>query len=295
MAEWNSILEELKSAEMPHDLIRKKYLKKLSEMTDRNVIAYYSCFLSKEGYAGIDINDMDMNGFMNVVRNLDCRKGLDLILHTPGGSPAAAEAIVDYLRNKFNSNIRVIVPHMAMSAGTMIACSATEIIMGKHSSLGPIDPQINGIPAYSIKGEFDAAKEDLAKSAENAMYWNMIMQKYPPTFLSFALDAIELSNELISKWLGTSMFNKDKDKELIKRITDALNEHDNSKIHARHFDINKCKEIGLKIVGLEEDDNLQDIVLSIHYAFMETMSISNTIKIIENNLGKSWISLASTD
>ena len=51
---------------------------------------------------------------------------------------------------------------MAMSAGTMIACSAKKIIMGKASSLGPIDPQFNGIPAYNIISEFEEAKKDLS-------------------------------------------------------------------------------------------------------------------------------------
>ena len=62
-----------------------------------------------------------MTGFMNALKGMDCSKGLDLILHTPGGSPAAAEAIVSYLRSKFHNDIRVIVPQISMSAGTMIA------------------------------------------------------------------------------------------------------------------------------------------------------------------------------
>ena len=86
---------------------------------------------------------------------MECHRGLDLILHTPGGFPEAAESIVKYLRSKFSTNIRVIVPHLSMSAGTMIACAGKEIVMGKHSSLGPIDPQFNGIPVYSLKREYE--------------------------------------------------------------------------------------------------------------------------------------------
>ena len=55
-----------------------------------------------------------MTGFMTTVNGIECQKGLDLILHTPGGDPTAAEVIVNYLRSKFNSNIRVIVPQLAM-------------------------------------------------------------------------------------------------------------------------------------------------------------------------------------
>ena len=80
---------------------------------------------------------------MTVIHQLDRDKGLDLILHTPGGDTAATESIVDYLHNMFGNNIRAIVPQLAMSAGTMIACSCKEIIMGLQSSLGPIDPQLD--------------------------------------------------------------------------------------------------------------------------------------------------------
>ncbi len=63
-----------------------------------------------------------------------------MILHTPGGDIAATESIVDYLYCMFDKDIRVIVPQISMSAGTMIALASKEIVMGKHSNLGPIDP-----------------------------------------------------------------------------------------------------------------------------------------------------------
>ena len=57
------------------------------------MIAYYSAWLSCH-IGNFDINDLDMTGFMNSIKGMDCNKGLDLILHTPGGSPVAAGAIV---------------------------------------------------------------------------------------------------------------------------------------------------------------------------------------------------------
>lgn len=104
------------------DTVRRRYLKRLFQLTKRNVIAYYSGFLSKPGIQLLDINDEDMNGFMMAVHKLDRSKGLDLILHTPGGSIATTETVVNYLHLMFNHDIRVIVPQVAMSAGTMIAC-----------------------------------------------------------------------------------------------------------------------------------------------------------------------------
>lgn len=122
MAGWDDILDEIKRSPLKNavDEVRHQYLRRLSELTGRNTIAYYSSWLTRR-VENTDINDNDMNGFMNTVRGLDCENGLDLVLHTPGGSPMAAEAIVKYLRSKFGKNIRVIVPHMAMSAGTMLS------------------------------------------------------------------------------------------------------------------------------------------------------------------------------
>ena len=291
MAGWDDIINEIAETKDPADMVRKKYMDKLSELTGRNTIAYYSAWLSCHR-GNLDINDLDMSGLMNAIKGMDCSKGLDLILHTPGGSPVAAEAIVRYLRSKFGTDIRVIVPQLAMSAGTMIACSGKEIIMGRHSSLGPIDPQFNGAPAYNIRLEFEQAKEELKTNPDSYYYWKIKLEKYPPAFMKSAIDAIELSSTLVRDWLSTCMFDgTDKEtKDIIENIVSSLNEHTNSKLHGRHFDIDFCKNMGLKITDLEEDSELQDAVLSVHHAFMASFSGTGITKIIESNNDKAWIS-----
>lgn len=290
MGNWSNILQEINNTKSQFDSVRAKYLNDLSTYTGRNVIAYYSSWLSKPGAQNLDISDIDMTGFMTAVNQLDCTKGLDLILHTPGGDPAAAEAIVNYLRIKFNKDIRIIVPQLAMSAGTMIACSGKEIIMGKQSSLGPIDPQFSGIPAYNIMTEYMEAKDDLAAHPENANYWAIKLQQYPAAFMKSAIDAINLSSELIENWLGTCMFDKSTDSTKIDNIVKSLNEHDSSKVHNRHFSADVCKNFGLKIQMMEDDNRLQDAILSIHHAYMLTLNSTSALKIIENQNGVALIS-----
>lgn len=292
MASWNEILVEIQAC--PHknavDEVRRSYIKKLSEYTNRNVIIYYSAWLTKSAEQ-TDIVDYDMNGFMTAVKNLDCSKGLDLILHTPGGVPTAAEAIVKYLRTKFNNDIRAIVPQLAMSAGTMIACSAQKIIMGKQSSLGPIDPQFNGIPAYNIVSEFSEAKQDLLQNKSNFDYWRLLLGKYPAAFVKLADDAIALSDTLLREWLKTGMFKNEVNDDKLNRVCQSLNEHQSSKVHARHFDIGFCQRIGLDIIPLESDQKLQDRVLSVHHSCIHTFAATNALKIIENQEGKAFITL----
>ena len=181
MAGWDEILAKMDATGNSCDSVRRGYLKKLHNVTHRNIIAYYSAFLQKPTASNISISDSDMTGFMNAIKGLDCNKGLDFILHTPGGDPTAAESIVNYLRGKFKNDIRVIVPHLALSAGTMVACSAKEIVMGNHSNLGPIDPQISGIPAYDIVFLFLQAKAEIESNPSSVAYWKLLLEKYPST------------------------------------------------------------------------------------------------------------------
>ena len=141
MPGWNDVLKEIQNIASPLDAVRRKYTRNLFNKTKRNVICYYSGWLQKPNVQGADISDVDKNGFMNAIHGLDRSKGLDLLLHTPGGGVAATESIVDYLRQMFGTDIRAIVPQIAMSAGTMIACSCKSIVLGKDSHLGPVDPQ----------------------------------------------------------------------------------------------------------------------------------------------------------
>src|SRR5271155_1937860 len=117
MPNWNEVVREVqkRQAITAVDVVRHEYLDKLHKLTGRNVIAYYSGFLSKPGVYGMEMNDEDKNGYMMTINKLDRSKGLDLILHTPGGSISSTQSVVDYLHKMFGRNIRAIVPQIAMS------------------------------------------------------------------------------------------------------------------------------------------------------------------------------------
>ena len=74
---------------------------------------------------------------------------IDLVIHTPGGIVLAAMQIARAVE-AHKAKVTVYVPVYAMSGGTLIALAADEIVMGEFSVLGPIDPQIAGLPAASI-------------------------------------------------------------------------------------------------------------------------------------------------
>ncbi len=91
----------------------------------------------------------DSEQILRAIRMTPKDMPIDLILHTPGGLVLATEQIARALK-KHPAKVTVMVPHYAMSGGTMLALSADEIIMDENAVLGPVDPQLGQFPAASI-------------------------------------------------------------------------------------------------------------------------------------------------
>lgn len=299
MPNWGEVLDKIKSSNTtnPLDTIRRHYLNIMHEYTGRNIIAYYSGFLSKPK-ANASIDDSDKNAFMQAVHGLDKSKGLDIILHTPGGNLAATESIVYYLRNIFGNNIRAFVPQIAMSAGTMIALSCKEIVMGKQSNIGPIDPQFHGISCAGVIEEFNEAMEDIKKNPERIPIWQVIISKYHPTFIGDCRKAIEWSEQIVTEWLSSNMLQYNHNpKEDATNIVKELASHKKTFNHSKHIHFEECLAMGIKVIRLEGLDNrkiddckdLQDCVLTVHHTYMHTLSISSAVKIVENQEGNAMI------
>ena len=298
MPSWGAILNELKSVPNPLDECRRKYLGIMHEYTGRNIIAYYSGFIQKPGIEGAGIDENDKNAFMQAVCGLSRDKGLDLILHTPRGAIAATESIVCYLKSLFGNDIRVFVPQMAMSAGTMISLASKEIVMGKQSNLGPIDPQFGGMSCAGIIEEFEDASKAVLAKPQLAAVWGPIISKYHPTFLGDCKKAIDWADSIVRKWLEENMFHEYPDAEnRAKTVVGQLSSHNVTYSHSRHIHIEELLKLGVNVISLEGLDNrpiqdckdLQDCVLTIHHTYMHTFGSSNAIKIIENHMGQAMI------
>lgn len=299
MPNWNSVLKEISliqttQNESAFDKVRRKYLKELHRYTGRNVIAYYSGFLSKPRIEGIEITDEDKNGFMICIHELKRDRGLDLVLHTPGGDGAATESLVDYLRSMFGLNVRAIIPQISMSAGTMLACSCSTIMLGKQSSLGPVDPQFGPIAAVDLLEEVKRAYAEILANPQAAAFWGHILNKIHPSFLQRCESAIKTSNEFIRKTLAQNMF-ADLDTKTrenhINKIGGMLSNVKGSKSHSTHFQFEECLAAGLKVIKLEDDQKLQDLVLTIHHCYMHTLANTPAFKIIENHLGRATVKI----
>ncbi|PVE48130.1 serine protease [Pararhodobacter aggregans] len=230
-----------------------------------------------------------MNGFMAVVHNVPRDRGLDLILHTPGGGTEATRALVEYLYKMFGRDIRAIVPQIAMSAGTMIACACRQVLMGKHSCLGPTDPQVRGHPAMGVLAEVDQAIIEIKKEPLKQLLYQQIFAKYPPAFILDCERSVAGSRDMVCEWLATNMLSEEENPSVAANATVAnLMNYLGTTDHAHHFLIDKCKEMGLKVLAIEDNQELQEDILSVHHSFIASFARTNAIKIIQNAHGATW-------
>ena len=105
----------------------------------------------------IDIEDSE--AVLRAIRLTPDEQPIDLILHTPGGLVLAAEQIGKALV-EHKGKVTVFIPHYAMSGGTLIALAADEIVMDQNAVLGPVDPQIAGVPAAAILKVLEVKNKD---------------------------------------------------------------------------------------------------------------------------------------
>lgn len=306
MPTWSGTLTEIQTllaSGVPNalDVVRRKYLVGLHQHTGRNVILYASKFTQADPGTppeAISINEEDLQGLMEVVHGLGSNRELDLVLHSPGGSLEAAEALVNYLRSKF-THIRVIVPHLAMSAATMIACAADGILMGKHSFLGPTDPQLvivtptgpRLVAMQAILEQFaDAVRE--CQDPRKLAAWAPMLSLYGPDLLVRCRNGSAMSEKLVADWLARYMF-KSRPKKTArakgKAIAGWLSNHGHFKSHARHIPRDQLEEKGLLIEHLEADQKVQELVLSLYHATTITFSLSAVVKMMENHLGRAYM------
>ena len=95
------------------------------------------------------------------------------------------------------------------------------------------------------------------------------------------------SEKLAEEWLTRNMCAGDQAKA--KKILKEFGDHKTNMSHARHISKDKCREIGVSIIDMESDNDLQDLILTVHHAFMHTFAHTAAAKIVENHIGVTYI------
>jgi hypothetical protein len=296
MATWSEISNDIASRGVNgQDIVRREKLAALFAATGRPVILYAVDMFNQRkiaaagGDVAIDLSDKE--GFKEVLHGI-AGDNLDVILHSPGGSPEATESIVRLLRSRFQ-NLRFIIPNIAKSAATMLAMSGNEIIMGVDAELGPTDPQMvinNRLnPAHAILQQFKNAQKDLSGNSELLTAWLPILEQYGPSLLVECQNAIKLTETLVKDWLfaymltGGTVANRKRKAANISKFL-ANKKHLS---HGRAISLEDLRAKGVNIKGPNEyTPDLSVIIQDINIAVMQTFNMTGAYKMFENHLGR---------
>jgi uncharacterized protein (DUF779 family) len=233
------------------------------------------------------IDDDDIIGFSDLIISTDADK-VDIFLISNGGSPVAAERIIKQLREKYKI-IRFFITGNAYSAATIMCFSANEVVMHRQGTLGPIDPQINGIPAYAILKAFEEVEKRLKEEGPASLTAYMpLIAKYDLHLFNICRNAQKLSEELAKQYLNDYMFFEFKEKiQKIDNIVSFFMDHGLHKSHGRSIDRETAKEKGLIVIN-SEDIKIDSLLLSLFNQYQLLFAQSPFYKLFENSRGVNW-------
>lgn len=263
---------------------------------NRHVLLYGSAFLQKPYVPGasLSITSEDINGLMACLHGMSWERGLTLVMHTPGGQIDATESIVEYLRSKFD-DVEVIVPTFAMSAGTMISLATNRVWLGKHSQLGPIDPQMvtmdgRTVSAQAVVDQFEAARAEILKNLDAAHVWAPILPSMGPALLKEAENALSHSQRLVGRWLSTGMLKDDESAQQVgDQIASRFNDAGEHKSHGKRIGFQEASDWGVKVSRLEDSQELQEAVLTAYHLMTLVFEQTPCVKLLATDHGQTWI------
>ena len=246
------LMDEMSNAPTIH----QRLIKRFENRFKTNLVCYVSLF----GHPAGAIVNTDAEIIENILRSInltDKEQNLDLLLHTPGGSPEAAADIIRVCRS-YSKRFRVIIPNAAMSAGTLIAMGSDEIVMSDTSNLGPIDPQMIFVQSKDIAimrpaKSFIDAYIDLINNAralivakQPATPFLHLLDRQDPSWIIECVRARNATVNLAKEQLKANML-KDKNQEEIDKVVQKFFEVGDNNTHGRSISPNEAIAFGLKI------------------------------------------------
>jgi hypothetical protein len=240
---------------------RTALFERIERLTGRVLLAYVA--LPEAGPAAM-IHFPDIDLIVEALRTLPSDRPLDLLLNTPGGLPDVAQHLMAYLRSR-HSRVRVLVPNMAKSAGTLMALAADAIVMGPPSQLGPIDPQLpykgQLLPAHAVVDSHRTFLKDLRKRGNVTPVDWLQLQQFDPALMDYAQKAIEEAQRVARTWLKQGMLQHSPSQaaKTARRLAQNRGSHAQAITAAEARD-----EYGLTIEALTWGDPLWDAVWELY-------------------------------
>ncbi len=301
---WLRLNAEINATRPPKfDGPRRSRLSQLQQLTGHSIIVHATaCTIPNKivPQPAVMIDFADIKAFETVTEQLPPGP-LDIILHTLGGIAEAVEGIVDVIRPKFNP-VRFIIPHMAKSAGTMLALSGNEILLHPNAELGPIDPQMiigNMIAsADAITSQFEQIRNEIlgnpsrgiSPAPEKVSLWGPILATMGPALLVQCENARQLGQQLVINFMTQYMFAGDPLAQAkAEGISEALIDNSRWLSHGRKIDLNSLQQLNVKVTSLASDPSLMLLVDELWAAIDLTLSNTLAVRLTENHLGHASI------
>lgn len=252
--------------------VHHQLIQKVENITKRNLICYTSFFQHPAG----TITDEDSTLIETLLKSVDLKRypgKLDLLIHSPGGSPTAAEKIVLTCRS-YAESFRVIVPKTAMSAATLVAMGADKIVLSETSDLGPIDPQMiigtGDKQGMRPAAAFIDAYLDLINKIQEAIKRKQpphpfleLIRRMDPTWIQICLKARDLSRTIARDFLGRFMLKGKSNSEINDTVNKFMKEGEEFS-HGRTIRPEKAKDFGLKIELIEKEEELWNAIWELY-------------------------------
>lgn len=267
--------------------LRRETFHRIEQITGRPLICYVIKTHNVPQGVPAYIDDNDLVGFTDLIQSVTGDQ-VDVFIVSNGGSAEAAERIVRMLRERFKS-VRFIVPGNAYSAATLICFSGDEIVLAAGATLGPIDPQINGIPARAILRAFESLEARLKAEGPGALTAYMpLLSKYDLHLLEICKSAEELSKELAQAWLSSYLLKTTSDNPRVVAAVKFFSDYDIHKSHGRSIDRQKARELLGKVVDAESDPLFGELIRSLYNQYELWFDQSGFFKMFEDSRGINW-------
>ena len=264
--------------------IRRETFQRIEQKTQRPLLCYATKIWKVPQGTSVFIDDEDLIGFGDLIDSVEGDKA-DIFVTSNGGSAEATERIVRRLRSRFKC-LRFIVPSNAYSAATLMCFSGDQILMLPEGTLGPIDPQINGVPGRAILRAFETLEKRLAEEGAKALTaYVPLLQKYDLHLLEQCRSAQQLSEELARSWLTQYAMQKSDEKQIDDAVQFFAN-WDLHKSHGRSIDAAMSQKIGIPAQIL--DGHLADLVRSLFHQYVVFFNKTPFYKLFENSAGINW-------
>lgn len=211
--EYESLIDVVPRNLNARDEIRRA-ISNIESIRKHPLIIYTANVTKSIAGTSIDINYSDDLPFSEMVSSVPQSDSLDILIVTPGGLAQQVNQFVNKVRPRF-PNVSMILPYMAMSAGTIWALSGNDIWMDQRAFIGPIDPQVPGkdgrfIPAQALLALLKKIQEDGQENIKKGQNPNwsdiLILQNMDSKEIGNAISLSKYSIQLATEYLTKYKF-----------------------------------------------------------------------------------------